>query len=202
LAGSIRYFSCDAGVPEQVEAASKAAGPRDILINNVATQPEAPCHEHSLEDWMRALNVNLTSYFLFSKFCLPHMLKAGKGVIVNMASVQGLQSQPGIPGYAASKGGVLSLTRQLAMEYADKGIRVTAINPGTINTPLVSRILKLRGTTKAQAGAVYPMRRIGEIQEISNAVLFLASDEASFITAESLTVDGGIMGLGGWAQVA
>ena len=157
LPGSLTYFPCDAAQPDQVKAACDAAGPRHILVNNVAVQPEAPCHEHSLEDWMRALNVNLTSQFLFSKYTIPHMLQHGEGSIVNMGSVQGLQSQAGIPGYAASKGGVLSLTRQLAMEYASHGIRVNAINPGTINTPLVQNVLKLRGTSKEEAGQAYPM---------------------------------------------
>jgi len=207
ISGSIEYVECDAGDAAAVEAACTLASERfggrvSALVNNVAVQPEAPCHEMSLEEWNRAIAVNLTSVFLFSKFTLPMMLEHGGGSIVNVASVQGLQSQPGIPGYAASKGGVLSLTRQLAMEYGNAGVRVNSISPGTINTPLVAGILKLRGTTKEEAGAVYPMKRIGEIPEIANAILFLASDDASFVTAENLTVDGGIMGLGGWAAVA
>ena len=202
FSGSLSYHVCDAGSPTAIEAVCNAAGPVDILVNNVATQPEAPCHEHSLEDFLLAINVNLTSYFLFSKLCLPAMLAKGHGVIVNLASVQGFQSQPGIPGYAASKGGVLSLTRQLAVEYASQGIRVNAVSPGTVGTPLVERALSLRGTSEAEAGAAYPMKRIGKTREISHVILFLASDEASFITAENVTVDGGIMGLGGWASVA
>merc|ERR1719443_1023922 len=150
----------------------------------------------SLEDWNKAISVNLTSYFLFSKYLLPHMLEKQKGVIINMASVQGLQSQPGIPGYAASKGGILSLTRQLAMEYAPKGIRVLSVSPGTIHTQLVDNIFKLRGSSAEKAGAAYPMKRIGQPREIGNVVAFLASDDASFMTAENVTVDGGIMGLG------
>ena len=193
---------CDAGCPKSIKATCDAVGPVDVLVNNVATQPEAPCHEHSLEDWMRAINVNLTSYFLFSKYCLPHMLSQGDGTIVNLASVQGIQSQPGIPGYAATKGGVLSLTRQLAVEYAARGIRVNAVSPGTINTPLVARVLANRGTSHQEAGAVYPMKRIGQPTEVADTILFLASEDASFITAENLTVDGGILGQGGWANVA
>jgi len=171
-------------------------------VNNVAMQPEAVCHEHSLEDWMRCLNVNLTSYFLFSKFTIPHMLEHGKGAIVNLGSVQGFQSQSAIPSYAASKGGVLSLTRQLAVEYAAQGIRVNAVSPGTINTPLVASVLQARGTTEEQAGNVYPMKRIGQPHEVAEVILFLASDQASFITAENIMVDGGIMGLGCWSEVA
>mmetsp|Transcript_691 Transcript_691/g.1751 ORF Transcript_691/g.1751 Transcript_691/m.1751 type:complete len:131 (+) Transcript_691:3-395(+) len=127
------------------------------------------------------------------------MLKRSYGVIVNIASVQGTQSQPGVPAYAAVKGGVLSLTRQLAVEYAPRGIRVNSVSPGTIATPLVTGILQRSGSSCEMAGAAYPIKRIGEPFEVARVVLFLSSDDASFITAENVTVDGGIMGLGGWA---
>lgn len=127
---SCTFFKCDCAVPEQFERCCKEAGPVDILINNVCVQLEAPCHEHSLEDWNKTLSIGLTSYFLFSKYVLPHMMQSKKGVIINIASVQGSQSQPRIPAYAAVKGGVLSLTRQLAVEYAAMGIRVNSVSPG------------------------------------------------------------------------
>ena len=201
----------------------------DVLVNNVAVQPEAPCHKHPLSEWDRAIAVNLTSYFLFAKHLLPKMIINKKtkrpsspwgemgllvrsssdddltnrgGAIVNMASVQGLASQAGIPGYAAAKGGVLSLTRQLAVEYAKSGVRVNAVSPGTINTPLVASVIEKRGSSLAEAGAVYPCGRVGEPHEIAAAVLWLASDEAGFVTGQNLTVDGGIMSRGGWAAVA
>jgi len=196
------FVMCDASSASDIERCCAAIGPIDVLINNVGVQPEAPCHEHTLEDWNRCIAVNLTSYFLFAKHLLPHMLEKGKGAIVNIASVQGSQSQAGIPAYAASKGGVLSLTRQLGVEYASKGVRVNSVSPGTIQTPLVTNVLKLRNSSPEQAGEAYPMQRIGQVDEVAKAVLFLASDNASFITAENLTVDGGIMGLGGWAQIA
>jgi len=199
---SIEFIRCDCGKASEIEACCKQAGDIDILVNNVAVQPEGPCHEHTLEMWNNAIAVNLTSYFLFSKYLLPGMLEKKSGVILNMASVQGQQSQPAIPGYAAAKGGVLSLTRQLAMEYGSHGIRVNAISPGTIATPLVEAILKRRSSSKEKAGAVYPMKRIGQIDEVVRVALFLASEDASFMTAENVNVDGGIMGLGGWAAVA
>ena len=130
------------------------------------------------------------------------MLSQRSGSIINIASVQGLASQPGIPGYAAAKGGVLSLTRQLAVEYASHGVRVNAISPGTINTPLVANVVRLRGSTLEAAGEQYPMNRVGEPYEVANAALWLASDEASFVTGQNLVVDGGIMSLGGWAGKA
>ena len=197
---SCRFVSCNAAVPNEIEECCKLAAPIDILVNNVCVQLEAPCHEHSLEDWNKTLAIGLTSYFLFSKLCLPYMLEKSCGVIVNISSVQGTQSQPGIPAYAAVKGGVLSLTRQLAVEYAPKGIRVNSVSPGTIATPLVEGVLQRAGTSREAAGRAYPLRRIGEPSEVAKVVLFLASDDASFVTAENVTVDGGIMGLGGWAS--
>ena len=96
---SCQFIRCDAAVPQEIEECCKKAAPIDILINNVCVQLEAPCHEHSLEDWNKTLAVGLTSYFLFSKFCLPHMLEQARGVIINIASVQGSQSQPRVPAY-------------------------------------------------------------------------------------------------------
>ena len=174
-----------------------------MLVNNVAIQPEAPCHQMSLEQWERTIAVNLTSYFLFSQACIRQMLDHKRGgVIVNIASVQGSQSQPGIPSYAASKGGVLSLTRQLAVEYGRNNIRVNAISPGTTATPLIQNILKVRGTTEEEAGKSTCMNRIGQPEEIARAICFVASKEASFMTGENLTIDGGAMAIGNWANVA
>merc|ERR1712217_253679 len=149
----------------------------------------------------RSLRANLTSYFLFSKHCIPMLLKS-KGCIINMASVQGSASQPGIPSYAAAKGGILSFTRQLAVEYAPQGLRVNSVSPGTIRTPLVQGILKRRGTNDLEAGAAYPMKRIGEVYEIASMVMFLASKRASFVTGKDFVVDGGVLSKGPWAEVA
>ena len=202
----LHYIQCDAGISDQVsEAAARVEGEGgcDVLVNNVAIQPEAPCHEMSLEVWNRTLAVNLTSYFLFSQACIQQMLKHKRGgVIVNVASVQGSQSQPGIPGYAASKGAVLSLTRQLAVEYGAHNIRVNAVSPGTTATPLIKTILATRGTTEQEAGQSTCLGRIGQPEEIAQAICFLASKDAAFITGENLTVDGGAMAIGNWANVA
>ena len=201
-ADRLTHIPCDASSAESIAAACSQLPSCDVLINNVAVQPEAPCHEHPLDAWQLAIAVNLTSHFLFSKHLLPHMLDKGAGAIVNVGSVQGLASQKGIPGYAASKGGVLSLTRQLAVEYAASGVRVNAISPGTINTPLVESVLRARGSSAEEAGRAYPMKRIGQPSEVAEAIAWLASDEASFVTGQNLVVDGGIMSLGGWAEVA
>ena len=208
------FRRCDAADPTDIDAFCAAAaaahdGRVDVLVNNVGVQDDdgTPAHELSLDVWRRVIAVNLTSYFLFAKHCLPHLLRA-RGVIINMASVQGRQSQPGIPAYAASKGGVLSLTRQLAVDYAPRGVRVVSVSPGTIRTPLVERLLRSRGgryggrAALAIAGRVYPVGRIGEVDEVAEACVFLASRRASFITGEDIAVDGGILAKGGWAEVA
>jgi len=156
--------------------------------------------------WDRILGVNLKGTFLMSKYALPHIRAAGGGAVVNMASVQGLQSMPGVPSYAASKGGILSLTRNMALDYAPEGIRVTAICPGTIDSEMVRTSARAEGgdldETLRRFGAFHPLGRLGRPEDIANAVLFLASERASFITGEYLCVDGGFMALGAWASSA
>jgi NAD(P)-dependent dehydrogenase (short-subunit alcohol dehydrogenase family) len=189
-----------------VEETVRAFGGVDVLFNNVGIQP--PESYRNVEDtpeemWDRILDVNLKSYFLMAKYAIPEIRKRGGGAIVNNASVQGLQSMPGVPPYAASKGGVLSLTRQMAVEYARERIRVVAICPGTIDTEMVRTAARNEpdGVEAAlkRYGESHPIGRIGTGDDIANAVLFLASDKASFITGEYLCVDGGYMALGAWA---
>jgi NAD(P)-dependent dehydrogenase (short-subunit alcohol dehydrogenase family) len=156
------------------------------------------------EMWDRIIDVNLKSYFLMSKFTIPEIRKRGGGVIVNTASVQGLQSMPGVPAYAASKGGILSLTRQMSLDYARENIRVVAVCPGAMDTPMLRTALE--ATTDdveaavRLAGETHPLGRIGTGRDIANAVLFLASDKASFMTGEYVCVDGGYMAMGAWAS--
>jgi NAD(P)-dependent dehydrogenase (short-subunit alcohol dehydrogenase family) len=179
----------------------------DILCNNVGIQP--PDSYRRVEDtteemWDRIIDVNLKSYFLMSKFAIPEIRKRGGGVIVNTASVQGLQSMPGVPAYAASKGGILSLTRQMSLDYARENIRVLAVCPGAMDTPMLRAALATTTddveAAVRQAGETHPLGRIGTGRDIANAVLFLASDRASFMTGEYVCVDGGYMAMGGWAS--
>ena len=181
----------------------------DILFNNVGIQP--PASYVNVEDtpetlWDRIIGVNLKSCFLMSKYAIPEMRKRGGGVIINTASVQGLQSQPLVPPYAASKGGILSLTRQLSLDYAKDNIRVLAVCPGSIDTPMLRAAAGVVGgdpdEVVSQWGAAHPIGRVGTGQDIANAVLFLASDKASFMTGENVNVDGGYMALGAWATAA
>lgn len=210
IPGSVVFHEFDAGYPtackELIARATGSLGRLDALCNNVGVQADdgTPAHELPLDVWHRVIAVNLTSYFACAKYALTHWVESERrGAIVNMASVQGLQSQPGIPAYASSKGAILSLTRQLAVQYAAQGIRVNSICPGTINTPLVRNILESRGWPLEEAAKPYPMARIGEPSEVAEAVMFLASHErAGFITGDSLCVDGGIMAVGSWAANA
>ena len=189
-----------------VARAVAAFGGVDILCNNVGIQPTdsyKPAHELSEDVWDRIIAVNLKSRFLMTKYCVPQMTARGGGVIVNIASVQGLQSALGVAPYAASKGGDLSLTRQLALEYAKDGIRVLAVNPGTIETPLVAEAAAASGQTidglRDAWAACHPLDRIGQPDEVAHVVLFLASDTASFMTGSYVNVDGGLMAKGAWA---
>ncbi|MDQ6670000.1 MAG: glucose 1-dehydrogenase [Chloroflexota bacterium] len=197
-----RSSECQRVVRETVERFSHL----DVLFNNVGIQPQSSytnVEDTSEETWDRILDVNLKSYFLMSKYAIPEIRRRGGGAIINVASVQGLQSMPGVPAYAASKGGILSLTRQMAVEYAREHIRVLAVCPGTIDTEMV-RASAAREPDGVEAalerfGRSHPIGRIGTGDDIANVVLFLASDKASFMTGEYVCVDGGYMALGAWA---
>ena len=175
-------------------------------MNNAGIQPASSnvnVEDLREEVWDRILAVNLKAHYLMAKFCIPQFRRRGGGSIINIASVQALQSQKQVPAYAASKGGILSLTRQMALDYAKENIRVLAVCPGTIDTPLVRKAAKDAGEDPDKAlrswAAGYPIRRVGTPEEVANVVLFLASNKASFMTGEYVCVDGGIMALGGWA---
>ena len=192
-----------------VSETTSAFGRVDVLVNNVGIQPVESyknVEETPEAIWDRIHDVNLKSAFLMSKYAIPEMRKQGGGAIINTASVQGLQSQPLVPAYAASKGGILSLTRQMALDYAPENIRVLAVCPGAIDTPLVRTVAALEGgdidETVARWGAMHPLGRIGTPEDIANVIIFLATDKASFMTGEHVCVDGGFMALGGWSSAA
>lgn len=210
LAGTIHFQRADVSQSSEcqgvVERAISEWGKVDVLCNNVGIQPTdtyLPAHELPEESWDRIIDVNLKSFFLMTKYCVPHMKERGGGVIINTASVQGLQSMKGVSAYAASKGGILSLTRQLALEYGEDKIRVLAVNPGTIDTPLVAEAVEFMGEDleglKRRWGNDHPIGHIGQPEDIANVVVFLASDKASFMTGEYVCVDGGLMAKGAWA---
>lgn len=182
-----------------VDAAVKAHGRLDVLFNNagVGTMVIGGTVESiELERWDLALDVNLRAMYLVSRAAIPHMRAAGGGAIVNTASVSAFRGRPERPthAYAASKGAVLSLTRAMAVSYGRDRIRVNAICPGVIRTRLTADIID-RAEKAAQEGQSIPIGRVGEPEDIARCALFLASDDASFITGVEIVVDGGAMAL-------
>ena len=180
----------------------------DVLVNNAAIQPlesYAPLHLLPTDLWDKILDVNLRGYFLMAKYCIPSMLMQGQGVIINIASVTAFAASKCISAYAASKAGIVSLTRSIALEYGDQNIRAVAICPGTIDTPLVRRTLSAQThgmsleQAKEQLDKAHPIGRIGTPEEIAATVLFCAGPGASFMTGCAVTVDGGLSAKGAWA---
>ena len=165
--GRILFHRADVGsqieVQQAVDAGLREFGKIDVLANVVGIASEAPCHKMELSDWERIIRVNLTSMFLTSKYVLPGMIERKYGSIVNMASVQGLLGLAGYPHYAASKGGVISFTRQMAREYASSGIRVNSIAPGTIDTPLNKQVLERAADPEAFRSVWLKMHPLGQI---------------------------------------
>ncbi len=178
-----------------VRDGSARFGTIDVLMNVAGIAHEAPAHQLRVEDWNRILDVNLKGIFLCAKHVLPGMMEQRRGAIVNISSIQGLFGFPGYPHYSASKGGIISMTRQLAREYAEYGIRVNCIAPGTVDTPMNAGVLsrvpnpqELRATWDK----MHPLGRIGRPIDIAQGALFLAGDEASWITGQTLPIDGGV----------
>lgn len=184
-----------------VAAAEDAYDRIDILINNAAVESATRIEDTSEKEWDRVLAVNLTGYFLTCKYALPG-LKATSGTIVNIASMVGLVGQGGSIAYTTSKGGVIALTKALAIDLAHSGIRVNCICPGVVDTPMMREWFELQADPDAARNEVLKFQMIGrmtEPEEIAAACLFLADDDASSITGIALPVDGGAT-LGYWMQ--
>jgi NAD(P)-dependent dehydrogenase (short-subunit alcohol dehydrogenase family) len=183
-------------VQHLVEAAVGEHGRLDVIVNNVGVAIAGSAGEMSEEDWNRVLDVNLSGVWRGMRLAIPAMLKTGGGSIVNVSSVQSLVGFVGWSGYAASKGGINALTQQAAVEYAPQGIRVNAIIPGTILTGMNEGILEEHPDPDAlmsQWTAMHPIGRIGRPEEVATAIVYLASDESSFVTGMLLRVDGGMV---------
>jgi len=178
------------------EATVARFGGIDILVNNAARALNGVVDEIDEERWTTVIDTNLSGYWRAMRVCVPRMRARGGGAVVNISSVQGLRAFAGWPAYAAAKGAVNALTVQTALDLAPAGIRVNAVAPGTILTPMNERIfadLPDGGAAlKAQWNAAHPLGRFGQPPEVSETVAFLASDRASFITGEIVRVDGGL----------
>jgi NAD(P)-dependent dehydrogenase (short-subunit alcohol dehydrogenase family) len=167
----------------------------DVLFNNAGISPtdDASVLDTSLEAWQRVQDVNLKSVFLCCKHGIPHLIEHGGGSVINTASfVATMGSATSQISYTASKGGVLSLSRELGVEFARQGVRVNALCPGPVNTPLLQELFAKDPVAAARRLVHVPAGRFAEVREIANAVLFLASDESSYVNATSFMVDGGI----------
>jgi NAD(P)-dependent dehydrogenase (short-subunit alcohol dehydrogenase family) len=169
----------------------------DVLFNNAGISPpdDASILDTDLDAWQRVQDVNLKSVYLCCKYGIPHLLERGGGSIINTASfVAVVGAATSQISYTASKGGVLTLSRELGVEFARRGIRVNALCPGPVNTPLLQELFS-KDPEQAQRRLVHlPMGRFAEATEIANAVLFLASDDASYVNAATFLVDGGLSG--------
>ena len=195
--GNAVCLKMDAADPDGVQAAIRLAldtyGRLDVMFNNAGAAEVASLEDTTIESWNRVIAVTLTSTFLGMKYCLPIMRTQGKGAIINTASVSGTAGDYGLSSYNAAKAGVINLTRSAAIENAQYNIRVNCVCPGAINT----RAAQILGPGREDEfrrlqAAVHPLGRMGEPEEIATTVLFLASDEASFITGEAIVVDGGV----------
>tara|TARA_R110002020_G_scaffold65413_18_gene172827 strand:+ start:3242 stop:3979 length:738 start_codon:yes stop_codon:yes gene_type:complete len=190
--GRISPVACDVADLGSVEGLVQTVlgrfGRIDVLMNNAGiTGPAAPGHEYPLEDWDRVMDINVRGAFLMLRAVLPSMLGQRRGAIVNTASVTSYIAAPGSFAYPPSKGAVLMLTRQAAVEYIRQGIRVNAICPGIIRTP----ILDGAPVGLDVLAESVPMGRLGEPEEVAALAAFLASDEAAFITGQGVLIDGG-----------
>ncbi|WP_423797929.1 SDR family NAD(P)-dependent oxidoreductase [Neobacillus sp. SAB-20_R2A] len=189
---NVIYSYCDVTDETQIEQLINLAvskfGRIDILFNNAGLGTASPVTDLALEDWHKVLGVNLDSVFLTAKHTIPVMKRTGGGSIVNNASILGHVGQLNAAAYSASKGAVVNLTKTLAIEYATENIRVNTVCPGYIETPFISHFDEQK---RDQLISLHPMGRFGRPHEIAKAVVFLASDDASFITGTSLVVDGG-----------
>jgi len=195
------YAHVDVTSKEEVDALFATAkdtwGSVDIAFNNAGISPpdDDSILDTELEAWRRVQEVNLTSVYLCCKAALPYMLEQKSGSIINTASfVAVMGAATSQISYSASKGGVLSMSRELGVQFARDGIRVNALCPGPVNTPLLKELFAKDAERAARRLVHVPMGRFAEPEELANAVLFLASDESSFITASTFLVDGGISG--------
>jgi NAD(P)-dependent dehydrogenase (short-subunit alcohol dehydrogenase family) len=195
------FIAADVADEAQVSAlfdgVAERLGRIDIAFNNAGISPpeDDSILSTGLDAWRRVQEVNLTSVYLCCKYVIPHMLRQGKGSIINTASfVAVLGAATSQISYTASKGGVLAMTRELGVQFARAGIRVNALCPGPVNTPLLQELFAADPERAARRLVHVPMGRFGEPEEIAAAVAFLAGDDSSFMTASSFLVDGGISG--------
>lgn len=194
--GVAKFIKADISLPEDnrilVEETIKTYGTLDIACNNAGIGgPIAPTGEYPIDGWNKVINTNLSGVFYGMHYQIPAMLKKGGGVIVNMASILGTVGTANSPAYVAAKHGVVGLTKSTALEYAQQNIRVNSVGPGYIMTPLLTN--NLSDEVLKYVETLHPVKRLGKPEEVAELVLFLSSDQSSFITGSYYPVDGGYL---------
>lgn len=199
--GQALFRHTDVAQEDSVAAMAAAACERfggiDALVNSAAIQSYGSVVTTDGDTWDRTIDVNLKGIYLASKYCIPSMVERGGGAVTSIASVQGLLSQPGVAAYAATKGAIIAMTRTMALDHAQENVRVNAVSPGSIDTPMLRESARLFNPdaveeTVASWGELHPLGRVGQPREIARVVLFLSSDDASFMTGANVVVDGGL----------
>lgn len=195
---NVAYHLCDVAKGDQIERAMNASiaqfGEVSVLVNNAGINRYATLTETTEELWDTVMNVNLKSAFLASKLAIPSMLNLGKGVVVNVSSVQAFISQSQVAAYTTSKTAMLGLTRSIAVDYGPK-VRCVAVCPGTINTPMLqSAILESPNPEEVmkECEDMHLMKKVGDPKEVGEFIAYLASDKASFMTGQAFRIDGGL----------
>lgn len=196
--GEVRFVQGDVSkavdAKRMVDQTVRTFGRIDIVFNNAGVYIEKRAEDTSEDEWDRVIDVNLKGTFLVSKFAIPHMIRQGGGSIINNSSDAGIIGNRSCPAYCASKGGVTIMTKALALDCAKHNIRVNCVNPAVINTPMLAREVAKSGNPRRymqESRDIQPMGRVGRPDEVAHAVLFLASDESSFVTGAAFSVDGG-----------
>jgi NAD(P)-dependent dehydrogenase (short-subunit alcohol dehydrogenase family) len=209
--GKATFVQCDVSDPEQFKAlidrAAEETGRLDVLVNNAGTGAGRKAEGTTVEDFNRVLSVNLAGPFYGAKFAIPHMRALGGGAIINVSSVYGLIGAPGVTAYAASKGGLIMMTKQMAVDYAHENIRINCICPGFVDTDLGGRRAAMPPEQRAEAqaarerrAALQPIGRQAQPEEMAGLALYLASDEASFMHGSVIAADGGESILHNWGE--
>ncbi|MDR1816416.1 MAG: SDR family oxidoreductase [Clostridiales Family XIII bacterium] len=202
-ADSIGWHAGDITKVEDAEAMVQAAvakfGKLDVLVNNAGIDPSGTVVDIPIQQWLDILNTNLNGTFYMTRFSIPEMLKQGKGAIVNISSLAGVRAIPAMPAYSTTKAGLQGFTNAVALDYGPKGIRVNMVSPGATATDMLKN--SMQGLADSQNTDIYgalgiltqfcPLARAAEPEEIAPAVVFLASDESSYITGQNILVDGG-----------